>query len=314
MPRNVHRSAINALIISGATPVYVNPGVDNRLGIPLGMSMKDLETAVEKNPDAKAILVNNPTYYGVCSDVRRIVELAHKHGMKVLCDEAHGTHFYFGDDLPISAMKANADMAAVSTHKTGGSLTQSSLLLINNDINEGYVRQIINLTSTTSASYLLLSSLDITRSNLALNGKKIYETVLEYVRYAREEINKIGGYEAVVNDLTIKNNSLTKENERLSQKVEEVETASQSTIAKLEAQVDELTESKAEEEENSKRLIAELKEKHAKEIAELKEKHAVELKSVSDTKERQIQAIYATISEALGETPVEEDYGRSMAA
>ena len=105
-----------------------------------------------------------------------------------------------------------------------------------------------------------------------------------------------------------------KENERLSQKVVEAETASQSTIARLEAQVDELTESKAEEVENSKRLIAELKERHAKEIAELKEKHAAELKSVSDTKERQIQAIYATISEALGETTPEEDYGRSMAA
>lgn len=136
------------------------------------------------------------------------------------------------------------------------------------------------------------------------------EATKEELAQARE---KISGYEAVVNDLTVKNNSLTKENERLSQKVEEAETASQSTIAKLESQVDELTESKVEEAENSRRLIAELKEKHAKEIAELKERHAAELKSVSDTKERQIQAIYATISEALGET-TEEDYGRSMAA
>ena len=137
------------------------------------------------------------------------------------------------------------------------------------------------------------------------------EATREELAQARE---KISGYEAVVNDLTVKNNSLTKENERLSQKVEEAETASQSTIAKLESQVDELTESQVEEAENSRRLIAELKERHAKEIAELKEKHATELKSVSDTKERQIQAIYATISEALGETNVEEDYGRSMAA
>lgn len=137
------------------------------------------------------------------------------------------------------------------------------------------------------------------------------ETTREELVQARD---KIGGYEAVVNDLTVKNNSLTKENERLSQKVVEAETASQSTIARLEAQVDELTESKAEEVENSKKLIAELKERHAKEIAELKEKHAAELKSVSDTKERQIQAIYATISEALGETTLEEDYGRSMTA
>ena len=201
MPRNVHRSAINALVVCGAKPIYVNPGLHKEYGISLGMNIEDLKKTIKENPDAKAILVNNPTYYGICSDLKQIVKIAHEANMKVLVDEAHGTHFYFGDDLPISAMKANADMAAVSTHKTGGSLTQSSLLLINNDINEGYVRQIINLTSTTSASYLLLSSLDITRSNLALNGKKIYETVLEYVRYAREEINKIGGYEAYTTDI-----------------------------------------------------------------------------------------------------------------
>lgn len=201
MPRNVHRSAINALIISGATPVYVNPGVDNRLGIPLGMSMKDLETAVEKNPDAKAILVNNPTYYGVCSDVRKIVELAHKHGMKVLCDEAHGTHFYFGENMPVSGMAAGADMASVSVHKTGGALTQSAFLLVNNDVSPGYVRQIINLTQTTSGSYLLMSSLDLARKNLVKNGKEIYKKVSSLVEDARSEINLLGGYYAFSDEL-----------------------------------------------------------------------------------------------------------------
>ncbi len=93
MPRNVHRSAINALVLCGAVPVYVNPGVDPQLGIALGMSLADVERAIEANPDAKAVLVNNPTYYGVCSDLRSIVKLAHAHGMRVLADEAHGTHF-----------------------------------------------------------------------------------------------------------------------------------------------------------------------------------------------------------------------------
>ena len=129
MPRNVHRSAINALVISGAQPVYVNPGTNDELGIALGMSIKDVEKAILLNPDAKAVLVNNPTYYGICSPLKDIVELAHKHGMLALVDEAHGTHFYFNDNLPASAMSAGADMAAVSMHKTGGSLTQSSFLL-----------------------------------------------------------------------------------------------------------------------------------------------------------------------------------------
>ena len=196
LPRNVHRSAINALILCGAIPVYVNPGKDERLGISLGMSMADVRAAVAANPDAKAILVNNPTYYGICSDLKGITEFAHSHGMLVLADEAHGTHFYFGDSLPISAMAAGADFASVSMHKSGGSLTQSSFLLVGSSINADYVRQIINLTQTTSGSYLLMSSLDISRRNLALNGRGIFKAVNEMSQYARDEINQIGDYYA----------------------------------------------------------------------------------------------------------------------
>ncbi|MDD6400111.1 MAG: aminotransferase class I/II-fold pyridoxal phosphate-dependent enzyme [Lachnospiraceae bacterium] len=201
MPRNVHRSAINALVINGAVPVYVNPGTDKKLGIPLGMAFEDVKKAIEENPDAKAVMVNNPTYYGICSDIKAIVEEAHKHGMLVLADEAHGTHFYFGEGLPISAMAAGADMSSVSMHKTGGSLTQSSILLTRNTVNPDYVRQIINLTQTTSASYLLLSSLDIARRNLYRNGKEIYAKAKELACYAREEINQIGGYYAFGEEL-----------------------------------------------------------------------------------------------------------------
>ncbi|MEG0457119.1 MAG: aminotransferase class I/II-fold pyridoxal phosphate-dependent enzyme, partial [Oscillospiraceae bacterium] len=201
MPRNVHRSAINALVVCGAVPVYVNPGVNKDLGIPLGMSLKDVEKAIKENPDAKAVLVNNPTYYGICSNLKAICEIAHNAGMKVLADEAHGTHFYFGENLPMNAMEAGADMAAVSMHKTGGSLTQSSFLLINNDINPGYVRQVINLTQTTSGSYLLMSSLDISRKNLAIKGKEIFSQVISMANYARDEINKIGGYTAFGKEL-----------------------------------------------------------------------------------------------------------------
>ena len=95
----------------------------------------------------------------------------------MLADEAHGTHLYFGRNLPVSGMAAGADMAAVSMHKSGGSLTQSSLLLLNKSMNAEKVRQIINLTQTTSASYLLLSSLDISRRNLALRGEESFEKV-----------------------------------------------------------------------------------------------------------------------------------------
>lgn len=201
LPRNVHRSVMGAMVLCGAIPVYIDPACDDRLGIPLGMSVAAVERAIIQNPDAKAILVNNPTYYGICSDLRRIVQLAHAHGMLCLADEAHGTHFYFGENLPVSAMAAGADMAAVSMHKSGGSLTQSSLLLCGPAMREGHVRQIINLTQTTSGSYLLLSSLDISRRNLALRGKAAFARVNELAEYARREINAIGGYYAFSREL-----------------------------------------------------------------------------------------------------------------
>ena len=147
------------------------------------------------------MFVNNPTYYGICSDLRSIVKLAHEHGMLCLADEAHGTHFYFGENMPVSAMAAGADMAAVSMHKSGGSLTQSSILLTGPGMSAGYVRQIINLTQTTSGSYLLLSSLDISRRNLALRGREAFKQVVELAEYARTEINRIGGYYAYSKEL-----------------------------------------------------------------------------------------------------------------
>ena len=201
LPRNVHRSVMGAMVLCGAVPVYVDPACDEELGIPLGMRLEAVKRAIQSHPDAKAVLVNNPTYYGICSDIRSIVKLTHQAGMRCLADEAHGTHFYFGENLPVSAMAAGADMAAVSMHKSGGSLTQSSLLLAGPAMSEGYIRQIINLTQTTSGSYLLLSSLDISRRNLALRGKEAFAQVVSMAEYAREEINRIGGYYAFSREL-----------------------------------------------------------------------------------------------------------------
>jgi len=201
MPRNVHKSAINALVVCGAAPVYVNPGTNKELGIALGTSVGDVAAAIKDNPDAKAVFVNNPTYYGICPDIREIVKLAHNNGMLVLADEAHGAHFSFGDNQPVSAMRAGADAAAVSMHKTGGSLTQSSFLLCGAGIDTGYMRQVINLTQTTSGSYLMLCSLDLARKNMATEGKNLVRKTVEFAEYARGEINKIGGYYAYSKEL-----------------------------------------------------------------------------------------------------------------
>ncbi|MBR6267719.1 MAG: aminotransferase class I/II-fold pyridoxal phosphate-dependent enzyme [Selenomonadaceae bacterium] len=201
MPRNVHRSAINALILCGAIPVYVNPRMDETLGISLGMQVEDVKEAIRRHPDAKAVLVNNPTYYGICSNLAEITRIAHEHNMMVLADEAHGTHFYFHEGLPASAMSVGVDMASVSMHKSGGSLTQSSMLLCGPNVNAGYVHKIINLTQTTSGSYLLMSSLDISRRSLALHGEEIFNKVIRLVNYARDEVNAIGDYYAYGKEL-----------------------------------------------------------------------------------------------------------------
>ena len=201
LPRNIHKSVINALVLCGAIPVYVDVKVNHQIGIALGITVSEMKKAMDENPDAKAIFLNNPTYYGICSNLKELTDLAHACGMKVLVDEAHGTHLSFNNDLPMSAMQAGADLAAVSMHKSGGSLTQSSILLCGPNFDSEYVRQIINLTQTTSASYLLLSSLDISRRNLALRGSESFAKVARMAEYARSEINAIGGYYAYGKEL-----------------------------------------------------------------------------------------------------------------
>ncbi|MCR5596837.1 MAG: aminotransferase class I/II-fold pyridoxal phosphate-dependent enzyme, partial [Lachnospiraceae bacterium] len=201
VPRNVHKSVINALIICGAIPVYVKLKIHSVIGVALGMEVDALREAIRENPDAKAVLINNPTYYGICSDLKALTALAHEHGLKVLCDEAHGTQLYFAEGLPVAGIKAGVDMAAISMHKSGGSLTQSSVLLLGKNADPAYVRQIINLVQTTSASYLLLASLDLSRRNLALRGRESFAKVIEMSEYARKEINEIGDYYAYGREL-----------------------------------------------------------------------------------------------------------------
>jgi len=220
LPRNVHRSAINGLILSDAIPAYIEPEIDDELGIALNISIEKVEQAIIRNPDAKAILVTNPTYYGFTPDLKRIVKLAHQYGLIVLVDEAHGTHFSFNPKFPISAMDAGADISTVSLHKTGGSLTQSSILLTNDgSVDSKHVKTILNLMQTTSASYLLMASLDIARKNLAQNGEREFQKILKMVRYARDEINNIDGVSSFGLDMVGKPGAFAFDETKLSIKV-----------------------------------------------------------------------------------------------
>lgn len=193
LPRNAHKSTIGGIILSGAIPVYIQPEIHKELGIAMGVSNEAVRNALRDNPHAAAVLLINPTYYGVASDLKSVVRMAHQKGMTVLVDEAHGAHMPFHEEFPLTAMEAGADMSAASMHKTGGSMTQSSVLLLRNRLDGDKVRQMLNLTYTSSASYPLMCSLDVARKQLATKGKELLDQTLQLARWARAQINQIPG-------------------------------------------------------------------------------------------------------------------------
>lgn len=192
VPRNVHKSVMSAIIFAGATPIFIHPVVDKELGISHGITTDAVEKALEQHPDAKGVLVINPTYFGIACDLKEIVDLAHSYDIPVLVDEAHGVHIHFHDELPLSAMQAGADLAATSVHKLGGSMTQSSILnLKGKRVSAKRVQSILSMLTTTSTSYLLLASLDVARKRLATEGRAIIEETIELAQYMRKELNEI---------------------------------------------------------------------------------------------------------------------------
>ncbi|WP_053219810.1 aminotransferase class I/II-fold pyridoxal phosphate-dependent enzyme [Virgibacillus senegalensis] len=192
VPRNIHKSVTTAIIFSGATPVFIHPEVDKELGISHGITPEAVKKALNANPDAKGVLVINPTYFGIAADLKRIVEIAHSFEVPVLVDEAHGVHIHFHEELPVSAMEAGADLAATSVHKLGGSLTQSSVLNLREGlVNHERVQSVLSMLTTTSTSYLLLASIDAARKHLAVNGQVFIEETIVLANKTRTAINRI---------------------------------------------------------------------------------------------------------------------------
>ena len=194
IPREAHRSVISGLVLSGAKPVYMDCQFDERWGIPLGVSLEAAVTTMDAHPEAKAILLVYPNYYGVGVDIVNIVKEAHKRGLIVLVDEAHGPHLPFSASLPIGAIEAGADLVAQSTHKSVGSLTQTSWLLGQGDmINKRRITQMHQMLQSTSPNYIFLASLDMARHQLATAGKALVSRTVELSLYLRNELHKISG-------------------------------------------------------------------------------------------------------------------------
>lgn len=197
LPKNIHKSALNGLILAGGIPVYMKPEICIKEGLIKNVSVKEIKSQLDAHPDAKAVFILNPTYFGYVSELKKIADLCRERKVFLLADEAHGAHFPFHEEMPPSAMACGAHMSAVSVHKTGGALTQASALLVGSDeIDIHRVKQVVNILQSTSVSYLLMGSLDGARYNLVQHGKEQLENALALSKRARMEINGINGLSA----------------------------------------------------------------------------------------------------------------------
>ena len=192
LPRNVHRSAIAGLILSGAIPLFLTPEYDAQWDLNYSFSPEVLAKTLLEHPDTKAVLSVYPTYQGVCGDINQIAAITHQHDIPLLVDEAHGAHFKFHPELPISALEAGADLTVQSTHKVLGAMTQASMLHLRGDrIDPERINQALQLVQSTSPSNILLASLDAARQQMATQGKALLSQTLQLAATAQEDISQI---------------------------------------------------------------------------------------------------------------------------
>lgn len=194
LPRNVHQSAISGLILSGAVPIFVAPEYDSELDLTHSITPVGVAQALDRYPDIQAILMVYPTYFGTCGDVASIARLAHRHGIPLLVDEAHGAHFTFHAAFPTPALMAGADLTVQSTHKTLSAMTQASMLHVKGSrVDRQRLAQALQLVQSTSPSYLLLASLDAARQQMATEGQRLMAQTLRLADLARDRLKRIPG-------------------------------------------------------------------------------------------------------------------------
>ena len=192
--RNCHRSILTGLIISGAEPLWVLPEKFPQWGLWGNVKAQDIEKLLDENNDVSMVWITNPTYEGVVSDVKAIADICKKYDVPLIVDEAHGCLWNFNSKLPETSLKLGADIVVHSLHKTGGSMSQSSMLHISKDskINADDVERALMLLHTTSPSLMLLGSLDASRANLqSEKGQRQLNRAISNAKYLRKEIDKM---------------------------------------------------------------------------------------------------------------------------
>lgn len=197
--RNSHGSVVDGLVLSGGLPEFIAPPIDPDLGLAHGVLPETLEAQLKETPDARAIFIVSPTYYGTCADIATLAKIAHDHGIPLIVDQSWGSHFGFHHKLPESALALGADAVLTSIHKTTGSFTQSAMLHVakNSLVNPDMVDRAVRLVRSTSPSALLLVSLDAARRNIAVNGFDLLERTIDAVDGAIERLSAIPGISVV---------------------------------------------------------------------------------------------------------------------
>ena len=188
--RNMHRSAIEGIILTGTIPRYVKCRLTQE-GIPLNVTPGDVEKALNEFPQCKCVYITSPSYFGVTADIKKIAGVCEKYDRILLVDEAWGAHYPFHEDLPPSAITSGADMVVQSVHKTLPSLTGSSILHICSDkIDTDKVESAKSLVETSSPNLLFYLSLENAVAVMAENGKEILETAIQNATFCRERMRK----------------------------------------------------------------------------------------------------------------------------
>lgn len=190
--RNCHKSVYHGLMLAGANPIFIVPAVDPDTGVAAGLRREDVERTLQAHPDAKAVFLTNPTYYGMGIDLVKMAATVHRHDIPLLVDEAHGAHYGFHPSLPPSAMQCGADAAVQSTHKMATSMTMSSMLHIKGTrIDRHRLNRALAMIQSSSPSYPLLASLDLARRHTMLEMGKEIDRVLPKLAWLQERLSTV---------------------------------------------------------------------------------------------------------------------------
>src|SRR3954447_7195398 len=194
MARNGHKSAFSGLVLSGAWPVYVDPVYDDRWQVAHGVEPAELERVLDATPQARAVMVFTPSYYGVSADIASLAESAHARGIPLITDDAWGLDYSFSSRLPPSSISCGADMAIGSVHKTLNGFSQTSVLSVQGDlVDTSRLEIVFELAQSTSASSLLLSSIDAARRQFAREGEELLGKAIDHAQRLCAAVRELPG-------------------------------------------------------------------------------------------------------------------------